>query len=304
MSKKTKNTLQMAVPVPPWTPKNIVKLAKYLGLSQAKVTEIIGISYSALRAWIDGRSKSISSKILSKLEEFERKIPGLRTKAEEKFKVLAEKEERRKSRLNKPWSVTRIRCFMHTWGMTQVEFAIFAGVSYDTVTSWSRGRRRLVRKETAERISFAEKVGLDRGFSKGTSNKKDSPWVLIREFFVQNAKGKVSPDLPEKLIGTFPLQVVEKDPKTYVLGKKSENIAISPKKKKDQVKVELKLGRKTREFSGTWRKLGGIKVLELNSDDKNFMKGQAGCITPAKNVLKISLWGISDLPVRMTAVMK
>ena len=306
MSKKTKSVLEMACPVPPWTPRNIVKLAKYLGLSQAKMTEMMGISYSALRAWIDGRSRSISAKILSRLEEFESGIPALRAEAEEKLVDVVEREERRKSRMNKPWPVSRIRSFMHTWGMTQVEFAIFAGVSYDTITSWSRGRRRLVRKETADHIAEAEHVGLARGFKKGTATKKMNPWSLIREFCTENGEIRRAVVLPRNLLDAYSLVGLEKTPGEYSLGKPADSIVLSAGTRKDRVKVEVKIGRKIHKFDGIWRKLGGSKVIELmaTEDDPRFFLGRAGCITPGKTMLKISLWAKSELPVRLTAVKK
>lgn len=306
MSKKTKNVLEMACPVPPWTPKNIVKLAKYLGLSQAKLTEMIGISYSALRAWIDGRSQSISAKILARLETFEEEIPALRGEAEERLKDVVERESRRKSRMNKPWPVSRIRSFMHTWGMTQVEFAIFAGVSYDTITSWSRGRRRLVRKETADHIAEAEKTGLERGFKKGTPSKKDNPWALIRAFGALHGSVRPAVPLNRTLLDTYACQVVEKSPRKMSMGKSSEKVVISAGGKKDRVHVEMKLAGETLKLNGIWRRLGGSKVIELlaDDDDDRFFMGHAGCITPGKTTLKISLWAKTDLPVRFTAVKK
>ncbi len=292
----------MTCPVPPWSPKNIVKLAKYLGISQARLTEHLGISYSALRAWIDGRSKNISDKILSRLRKFENKIPNLRSKAEERFQGLAEREERRKSRLLKPWPVSRIRSFMHTWGMTQVEFALFACVSYDTVTSWSRGRRRLVRKETAEHIGIAEDAAKKRSFPKG-SEASENPWVSHRRFFNEKVSEKSLGEVPKLCHGTFGIQVVEKTPGKFRVAQKTEKLKIAAGKKRDEVKVTILLGKKTLKFDGTWQKLGGVKVIELVTDENNplFFCGKAGCITPSRNLLRISLWSGSDLPVRLTA---
>lgn len=306
MSKKLLSGIKMACPVPPWTPQNIVRLAKYLGISQARLTSLLGISYSALRAWIDGRSKSISPSILARLKKFEGKIRSFRAKAEEKFSEVSLKEERRKSRLPKPWPVSRIRSFMHTWGMSQIEFAIFAGVSYDTVTSWSRGRRRLVRRDTAEHLMSAEKVATQRGFSKKSSDSKENPWSALRKFAAAKVELK-DKEIPKNCQGNFLVQVIEKTPGQFKAAKNAELVTISAgKKKKSVLEVKLNLGKQILKFEGRWIQLGGVKVIELSTDkdDKNFMNGTAGCITPSKNLLRISLWSAKDIPVRLTASKK
>jgi DNA-binding transcriptional regulator YiaG len=268
------------------------------------MTKHLNISYSALRAWIDGRSQSISQGILERLEKFEKKIPALRQEAEVRFAEIAEKEDRRKSRLAKPWAVARIRSFMHTWGMSQVEFALFAGVSYDSVTSWSRGRRRLVRRETAQHLTFAEKIATDRGFDKKKSGEKENPWVAIRHFANQGKTGQFLTEIPKNGLGTFIVQVVEKNPGDMRFGKKNETLTIVSLRKKGQVEVKLTLGQKEWTFAGEFRSLGGVRAIELQTspDDPLFMNGRVGCITPAKNQLRLSLWAMKDLPIRMSAV--
>jgi DNA-binding transcriptional regulator YiaG len=303
IKKQPIDALNMSCPVPPWTPKNIVKLAQYLGVSQAKITKLLGISYSALRAWIDGRSKNISSKIMSKLYKFEGKINQLRAKAEAKFKEAIEKDERRKSRLPKPWAVSRIRSFMHTWGMTQVELAIFAQVSYDTVTSWSRGRRRLVRKENSDHLSKAEKIAMARGFPKGSPESAENPWVGHRRFLSEKGK-EPSTAIPKNCQGSFLVQALEKKPGDFKIAKNAAKITINPGKKRDQLKVKIFLAKEHFEFLGIWRKLGGVKVIELQADpqDALFFNGKAGCITPGKNMLKVSLWATNKaIPLRLSA---
>lgn len=294
----------MSCPVPPWNPGNIVRLSEYLGISQAKLTALLGISYSALRAWIDGRSQTISPKTLSRLKKFESRIPAFREKAEVHFQELAEKDERKKSRLSKPWAVNRIRSFMHTWGMTQVELAIFAGVSYDTVTSWSRGRRRLVRRETATHMELAEKAALQRGFSKGSPDEKDNPWSKMRQFLDEKKVEKTETDIPKTLTGDYAFLALEEGSENFRLGKKTDSLIIEAGKKRDIRDVSIKIGAKTLDFTGHIRRLGGVRVLELESqkDDPLFFSSRAGCITPSKNALRVSLWSPGKVPVRFMAI--
>lgn len=287
-------------PVPPWEPKRIVGLAKFLALSQARLAKFIGISYSAIRAWHAGRSKTISSTILTRLKKFEKQIPSLRKAALEKLAFKAQKESRKDLLLQKPWPIARIRSFMHTWGMSQAEFAIFCDVSYDSVTSWSRGRRKLVRRKTAEHITLAEEAAKKRGFPKIGPNTKVNPWEGLRDFFKKNlGKTKIG-EIPSKLLGTYKINAVETDPKKFRAGKISEKIVIKPLKGNKTFKVQIFLSDKKFDLVGKKVVMGGVDLvlLEACDEDPNFFGGKAGCLNFGKQCLRVSFWPTKKLPIR------
>jgi len=302
---KTKTKSVDFCPIPPWTPSNIVKLAKYLAISQARLTEMMGISHSALRAWLSGRSKTISATMLARLKKFEKKIPAARKIAIEKLALKALKESRKNIRLAKPWPVSKIRSFMHTWGMSQAEFAIFCDVSYDSVTSWSRGRRRLVRRETAEHIGKADAVAVARKFPKIGPNTKDSPWNGIREYFQKKFDKSNLKEIPLKWIGKYQIVAVETNPGKYRTAKESEKIVLKPGKKGGQFEVKLTINEKKITLTGQLKKLGGVDLIALFAppETSEFFKDKAGCINPGKHLLRISIWSSSKLPIRLLAAL-
>jgi DNA-binding transcriptional regulator YiaG len=290
-------------PVPPWEAKRIMDLAEFLCLSQARLAQLMGVSYSTLRSLAKGRIKALRPATVAQLKRFEKTIPTLRRKAQSKLALKAEVEIRRQNRLEKPWPVSRIRAFMHTWGMSQAEFALFCGVSYDSVTSWSRGRRRLVRRHLADHIERAETLARTRGFRKARGDKKSDPWVSIRAYLNKQVPQRVATELPSVLKGAFPIAAVEEEPGKYRLGRAGESLSITPGKKKGTLVVTLPLGKKSLSVAGTWFKMGGAPIMALTADPKDpeFFDGKAGCLSPSQKALRISLWSARKLPLRLWA---
>ncbi len=204
-------------------------------------------------------------------------------------------------RLAKPWPVARIRAFMKLWGMSQIEMAIFSGVSYDSVTSWSRGRRRLVRSSIADHLDRAEASARDRGFP--TKSSAANPWSGLRNF-LQKETGFASAGhkANETISGEYRLLAAETFPRQFRLAANGERVVIS--KGKDKVTVELTLGRKHFTFAGRRLVLGGTPVIALATEenDPQFFAGRAGAITIAQGLVRISLWPTkSTLPIRLIA---
>lgn len=299
----TKNPAAEACPVPPWEPKPLLKLVRYLGLSQAELARLIGISYSTFRAWIGGRTQDPSPRTLEQLKKFEKKIPALREAALQRQADHQEKEQRRASRLGKPWPVNRIRAFMHTWGMSQAEFAIFCGVSYDSVTSWSRGRRHLVRRQTAEHVERAEQAAHTRGFPLVGPNIKKNPWAGLKAFAVKNRCLSRLGEIPRGLLGTFAIRAAEQAPGRFLKGKPTDKITIKKGKQRQSLEIKIVCGKTALTLTGHWMKLGGIDYVALTApaDDPRFFQGMAGCLTPGQTLLRFSLWSARPLPLRLLA---
>ncbi|MFZ2958436.1 MAG: hypothetical protein WA705_16235 [Candidatus Ozemobacteraceae bacterium] len=208
--------------------------------------------------------------------------------------------------IEKPWSVTRIHNFMRLWGMTQVEMAVFCGVSYDSVTSWSRGRRRLVRRVIADHLEAAEEAAHEREFPKGSSAVGgSSPWLTLRNFCRKSMKLGSFRALPKETVGTFPLLAVETFPRVVRRADRQECLRTKKIKGKDKdaFSVELIIGKKTYEFQGLRTSMGDCEVIALSTSEKdaNFFNGRAGCITVAQNLVRISLWSPKNLPIRLIA---
>lgn len=301
--KKSQHAAVEVCPVPPWEPKPLLKLVRYLAISQAQLARLTGISYSTFRAWIGGRTLKPSQKTLGQLKKFEKKIPALRQAALDKISARSEKESRRASRLAKPWPINRIRSFMHTWGMSQAEFALFCDVSYDSVTSWSRGRRRLVRRSTAEHVEAAEKACRSRGFPTVGAGVKKNPWADVKAFAQANRCLTKLGEIPKSLIGTFGVRASVSVPGKNHKGKPTEKIIIKKGQQRKGLEVKIALGQVKLNLTGRWQKLGGLEYLELQAppEDPRFFQGRAGCITPGSNLLRVSLWSPKGLPVRLLA---
>lgn len=205
--------------------------------------------------------------------------------------------------LEKPWPIARIRAFMKLWGMSQVEMAVFCDVSYDSVTSWSRGRRRLVRRAIADHLERAEASGKERGFGRAAAGR-GSPWMALRRLCQADGRsiGVSAPSTP--LLGHFAIGAVETGPRQIRLATKQEELVIKKGKGKDDVVVEIKLGKKDMTFNGERRILGGAETIALVGDPKDpqFMAGRVGCITIAQNLVRVALWPVKNLiPLRMVA---
>ncbi len=216
-----------------------------------------------------------------------------------KTKKLVAKPKALPKRLPKPWPIARIRSLMEAWGMSQVDFAIFAGVSYDSVTSWCRGRRHLVNRATAEHLEKAEKIAHSRKF-KPTGGK---PWAGFKNYMKNESTVKVDTDLELKTFdGTFKLEVVETTPGKFRNATKNEKVAIKMSGKNG--KVALHIGRQKIDFDGVLHHMGGAPALELiaSPKDKDFLAGRAGCITFVAGLLRIGLWSTGGYPVRMVGV--
>ncbi|MBF0544910.1 MAG: hypothetical protein HQM08_10775 [Candidatus Riflebacteria bacterium] len=229
------------------------------------------------------------------------KTPVKKVKAVKVVKPVKKVKVELPSRLEKPWSITRIRNFMRLWGMTQVEMAIFCGVSYDSVTSWSRGRRRLVRRSIAEHLETAEKLALEKHFPKSPANSRNNSWLQLRKFCHNELKIKSFPALAQILAGEYPIKAIETKPRDFRKATKAEKIEISKTKAKDTIAVKLTIGKKTVELSGKRLKLGGNDVIGLFAEEGNdyFFNGKAGCISIAQNAIRVSLWPAKELPLRL-----
>ncbi|HOT30056.1 MAG TPA: hypothetical protein PLU72_17905 [Candidatus Ozemobacteraceae bacterium] len=210
--------------------------------------------------------------------------------------------------LPKPWPVERIRGFMSTWGMTQAEFAIFCGVSYDTVTSWSRGRRNLVRVDHAEHISNAEKAAAKRKLPARGGDEAIAPWAGLRTYVRRHSPVKRFKNIPVDMCGTFDILGVEMTPEDIRLAEPIETLTIGkPGGKQGGIPVTIIANRLEITLEGRWRELGGAKLLELiaPAEDPCFFGGHAGCITPGKQILRINLWPADKkIPMRLIAARK
>ncbi|HNW36353.1 MAG TPA: hypothetical protein PKM25_15545 [Candidatus Ozemobacteraceae bacterium] len=208
--------------------------------------------------------------------------------------------------LASPWSVERIRGFMSTWGMTQAEFAIFCGVSYDTVTSWSRGRRNLVRVDHAEHIANAEKVAKKRKLPVRGGDETVAPWAGLRTFVRRSLPMKRTKVISADLNGSFKIAGVEMNPQKIRLADPIETVMIGKSKgKKGGIPVTIIANGFEISLEGKWRELGGARLLELLApvEDPSFFAGHAGCITPGKQNLRINLWPTDvKIPMRLIAV--
>jgi len=207
--------------------------------------------------------------------------------------------------LAKPWPVERIRGFMSTWGMTQAEFAIFCGVSYDTVTSWSRGRRNLVRVDHAEHISSAEKAATKRNLPARGGDEPVAPWASLRTYVRKHSPAKRFKKIHEDIQGVFGILGVEMNPDEIRLADPIEKIEIGkPVGKQANIPVTIIANALEITLDGRWRELGGAKLLELAApaEDPHFFGGHAGCITPGKQILRINLWPTDKrIPMRLIA---
>lgn len=213
--------------------------------------------------------------------------------------------------LAKPWPVERIRGFMSTWGMTQAEFAIFCGVSYDTVTSWSRGRRNLVRVDQAEHIMKAEKAAAKRKLPTRDGDESVAPWADLRNFVRRYSPVKRCKNISTDIYGSFAVVGVEMNPEEIRLGETIgiiETVEIGRGKgKKADIPVTIVANGLEISLEGRWRELGGARLLELLAppEDPHFFGGHAGCITPGKQNLRINLWPTDKkIPMRLIAVKK
>lgn len=208
--------------------------------------------------------------------------------------------------LAKPWPVERIRGFMSTWGMTQAEFAIFCGVSYDTVTSWSRGRRNLVRVDHAEHIASAEKAAAKRKLPARGGDETVAPWAGLRTFVRKHSPAKRAKNISDDIHGTYDVLGVEMNPDEIRLAETIETVEIGTSgNKQGKVPVTIIANELEITLEGRWRELGGAKLLELIApeEDPCFFGGHAGCITPGKQSLRINLWPADKrIPMRLIAV--
>ncbi|HNV69459.1 MAG TPA: helix-turn-helix transcriptional regulator, partial [Candidatus Ozemobacteraceae bacterium] len=156
--------------------------------------------------------KTVAKKPAKKAAAKKKPAIGKAKKSALKAKKLVAKAKKPAAlpkRLPKPWPIARIRNLMDAWGMSQVDFAIFSGVSYDSVTSWCRGRRHLVSRVTSEHLEKAEKIATSRKF-KATDGK---PWAGFKNYMKNECPVKVDTDLELKSFdGTFKLEVVETAP--------------------------------------------------------------------------------------------
>ena len=210
-------------------------------------------------------------------------------------------------RIEKPWPVPRIRTLMRWWGMSQVEFAVFSGVSYDSVTSWCRGRRRLVRRETSEHLERAEKIANSRKLPKVIESKWENPWLKLRTYCTDHYLLDPQDDKDLKSFnGTFPFLAVETQPEKFRRATQGEQLTVKMGGKKEPAKVSLHLGRQKLAFEGIPHQMGGAMVLELVAPDKDkrFLKGRAGCITYSQGMIRICLWAIGLLPLRVVGAVK
>jgi len=205
------------------------------------------------------------------------------------------------SMLEKPWPVSRITGFMRLWGMSQIEMAVFCGVSYDSVTSWSRGRRRLVRRSIAEHLEQAEDLAHDRSFPKLPANGRESPWSRLRTFCVEK-RNCPFPPLEGHLSGTYPICVVETAPGTFRGGTASESVSLA-KGKGSALEIGITLGKSTLTLHGKRERMGGTEVIALFADPKDpqFFNGRAGCITTGQDMVRVTLWPAKNLPLRIAA---
>ena len=205
--------------------------------------------------------------------------------------------------LEKPWPIARIRAFMKLWGMSQVEMAVFCDVSYDSVTSWSRGRRRLVRRAIADHLERAENSGKERGFVRAAAGR-GSPWMALRRLCQADGRSIGVSAPPTPLLGHFAIGAVETGPRQIRLATKQEELVIQKGKGKDDVVVKINLGKKEMSFEGQRRILGGVEAIALQTDPKDpqFFSGRVGCITIAQDLVRVALWPVKNLiPLRMVA---
>ena len=205
--------------------------------------------------------------------------------------------------LEKPWPIARIRAFMKLWNMSQVEMAVFCDVSYDSVTSWSRGRRRLVRRAIADHLERAESSGKERNFGRA-ANGRGSPWMALRRLCQADGRSIGISAPPTPLLGHFAIGAVETGPRQVRLGTRQEEIVIQKGKGKDEVVVKITLGKKEMSFDGQRQILGGVEAIALQTDEKDpqFFSGRVGCITIAQNLVRVALWPAKgQIPLRLVA---
>lgn len=234
------------------------------------------------------------------------KKPGMQESAEKSRIVTRQKRVIEGSWMPKPWPVERIRGFMSLWGMTQAEFAIFCGVSYDTVTSWSRGRRNLVRVDHAGHIEAAEKAARKRKLTASGGGETAAPWAPLRTFVRRHSPIRQAGIIPANLCGTFPVAGVEMHPAALRLADPIESVTIGKAKgRSEAVPVTIIANGLEITLEGRWRELGGARLLELIApvDEPCFFGGHAGCITPGKQNLRINLWPAdARIPMRLIAL--
>ncbi|HEY9072162.1 MAG TPA: helix-turn-helix transcriptional regulator [Candidatus Ozemobacteraceae bacterium] len=232
--------------------------------------------------------------------------PEKRTFAPKSRSITRQKRVIEGSWMEKPWPVERIRGFMSLWGMTQAEFAIFCGVSYDTVTSWSRGRRNLVRVDHAGHIECAEKAARKRKLTVPAAGEPAAPWAPLRTFVRRHSPIRQAGAIPANLCGTFQIVGVEMHPAALRLSDPIETVTIGKGKgRSETVPVTIIANGLEITLEGRWRELGGARLLELiaPADEPCFFGGHAGCITPGKQNLRINLWPAdARIPMRLIAI--
>ncbi|MBF0544644.1 MAG: hypothetical protein HQM08_09430 [Candidatus Riflebacteria bacterium] len=289
---------KMGCPVPPWTSKSLIELCTYLNLSGAKLSQLIGIPYSTIRNWVCEKAKIENSKSFPKLEEFEKRISKLRKTAEEVLRKKNEAEKNKKVLLKESWSILRIRKFIKRMGLTQPEFAVFAGVSYDTVVSWCQGRRKLRRKDMATYFERMEKILEEKGFSEISDDVAMNSEAESRFTAEPGMLGKIA-DVPDNGSGKYKVLSIEKIPGVSQKLRDMDSIEVSPDKK--NYIISLSLGSKSYEFKGSWVTQRDRKMIEILSDNSKYPFGKVGCIGLFKKCVVVNFWPTTNLPYRIIA---
>lgn len=297
-----KTWTKMVCPTAPWSHVKIRLLARYLDVSLAKLAALIGISKIKVYGWTRNKLSRFEAADLKHLDAFKKKIPALRKTAISQRENRELRQGLKRQTTDQPMKVKRITEIVDRWGWSIVEFAIFSGTSYDTVSSWRGGRRALRFVDKIKLLESAEAVAKKRGF------KKTSDCNAIVEF----VQGKFGPryltKIPSMFKGSFDILGKENLPGVFAKGEAGDRLEIRQGSGKPQkTAVFISLGKKKLEFHGLWQKLrvGGkdFPVLELHDLRKTSqpIQEQAGCIVFRPRHATITLWSQGAIPIRLLA---
>ncbi|MBF0410379.1 MAG: hypothetical protein HQM10_23735 [Candidatus Riflebacteria bacterium] len=287
----------MHCPVPPWTATSIQELAKYIDVSGSELAKLIGLPYSTVRNWISGKARIQNSKSFALLQKFEKKIKKLRADAEVEFEKRANEEIHRKILLKEAWPVERIRELISRMALTQPEFAVFAGVSYDTVVSWCQGRRNLRRKDMSAYFEKIEEIIEKKGYpAENVASSLNSSGMQIND---PTPAARLE-EIPDNGVGEFLVHTVESVPGKIKLAKKNNTIVIKSDKKIGY-KITIEIGTKSYNFNGIKVLQRDRKMIEIVSPESKYPFGKVGCIGLFKKSIVVNFWPTSDLPYRIVA---
>ena len=189
----------------------------------ARLAELLGISQ---RDFYNLRARKIFPQdVQDRLQAKKKQLTAL---AKEMLQKRQEKETRQQesaARTLRRESISPdiLREVLTMWGTSQVETACVAGVSYDTVTSWCNGRRRIFRLEHLDLIDRLRKIAKKRRFSAVDTVFFAGHFPLMR--FIQSKKKQVL-GFSKEPTGTFPIVALETSRGKFRLGKETDSICL------------------------------------------------------------------------------